>query len=44
MNTLIVYATKYGSTEKCSKILSKYLEGTVDLCNLKNANDVDLSK
>lgn len=44
MNTLIAYATKYGSAEKCAKILSKHLEGTVNLHNLKTDNDIDLSK
>lgn len=35
MNTLIVYATKYGCTEKCTSLLSKKLTGKVELCNLK---------
>ena len=35
MNTLIVYSTKYGCTEKCASILSKKLMGKVELCNLK---------
>lgn len=34
MKTLIVYATKYGSTEKCAKKLTEKLTGEVDLCNL----------
>jgi hypothetical protein len=42
MNTLIVYATKYGCTEKCAVILSEKLTGKVDLCNLKGVKDVDL--
>lgn len=44
LNTLIAYATKYGSAKKCSEILSQNLAGDVDLCNLKNAKDIDLSK
>lgn len=44
MNTLIAYATKYGSSEKCAKILLQNLAGNVDLCNLKIVNDLDLSK
>jgi|Deesub1362A_J573_1020465.scaffolds.fasta_scaffold06256_5 menaquinone-dependent protoporphyrinogen oxidase len=44
MNTLIVYATNYGCTEKCATILSEKLTGKVDLCNLKVVNAVDLSK
>ncbi|MCY6957231.1 flavodoxin domain-containing protein [Clostridium brassicae] len=35
MNNLIIYATKYGCTEKCAEILSEKLMGKVDLCNLK---------
>ncbi len=44
MNTLIAYATKNGSTEKCAKILSQKLAANVDLCNLKNDKNYDLSK
>jgi len=44
MNTLIVYGTKYGCTEKCASILSKKLTGTVDLYNLKEATSIDISK
>lgn len=44
MNTLIVYATKYGSTEKCANILAKKIIGTVDLCNLKTERPTDLAK
>lgn len=35
MKTLVVYATKYGCTEKCATALSEKLEGKVDLCKLK---------
>lgn len=44
MNMLIVYATKYGCTEKCAVILSEKLTGKVDLCNLKMVKNIDLSK
>ena len=35
MNTLLVYSSKYGCTEKCAKTLSKELKDKVDLINLK---------
>lgn len=35
MKTLIAYATKHGSTEKCALLLSQKLNGEVDLYNLK---------
>ena len=44
MNTLIVYASKYGCTEKCAELLSKELIGKVDIINLKRVNDIDISK
>jgi len=44
MNTLIVYGTKYGCTEKCASILSKKLKGTVDLHNLKDGNPINISQ
>ncbi len=44
MNTLLAYATKYGCTEKCATILSEKLTGKVDLCNLKEVKDVDLTQ
>ena len=31
MNNLIVYASKYGSTEKCSEELSKHLPGKTEM-------------
>lgn len=37
MKTLIVYATKYGCTEKCAKMLEDKIGGTVVLQNLKNS-------
>jgi menaquinone-dependent protoporphyrinogen oxidase len=44
MNTLIVYATKYGCTEKCAQILQEKLKGKVDLYNLKETKEMDLSQ
>jgi menaquinone-dependent protoporphyrinogen oxidase len=46
MNTLIVYASKYGCTEKCAKLIKQELNDPADLINLKNINmkDINLSK
>ena len=44
MNTLIVYSSKYGCTEKCAKLLSKELKDEVDLINLKETKEIDISK
>lgn len=44
MNTLIVYASKYGCTEKCVELLSKELTGKVDIINLKKVSGIDISK
>lgn len=44
MSMLIVYATKYGCTEKCVELLSKKLEGKADICNLKSDKIPDLSQ
>jgi len=44
MNTLIVYASKYGTTEKCAKLIKKELNDQVELINLKKLKDVNLSK
>ncbi len=44
MNTLIVYSTKYGCTEKCAELLSKKLIGKVDIINLKKVSYIDISK
>jgi menaquinone-dependent protoporphyrinogen oxidase len=43
MNTLIVYSSKYGCTEKCAKMLSDELKDKVDLINLKNVKDINPS-
>jgi len=44
MNTLIVYSTKYGCTEKCAEMLSEKLGGRVELCNLKKRSVPDLAQ
>ncbi len=44
MSTLIVYASKYGCTERCAKLLSKELNDKVDLINLNNIKVIDFSK
>ena len=44
MNTLVAYATKYGCTEKCARILSEKLTGNVDLYDLKASKSINLSK
>lgn len=44
MNNLIVYATKYGCTEKCAGILAQKLEGKTDVHNLKDLKALDLSQ
>ncbi|MCL6459474.1 MAG: flavodoxin domain-containing protein [Gorillibacterium sp.] len=38
IKTLIVYASKHGSAEKCAVSLSGKIKGTVELCNLKKDN------
>lgn len=43
MSTLVIYATKHGSTEKCSKILADKLIGKVDLHNLKESKAPELT-
>ncbi len=44
MNILIVYASKYGCTEKCVELLSKELNGEVDIVDLKRIRDINISK
>lgn len=44
MSTLIVYATKHGTTEKCASSLSTKLTGTVDLYHLVGGGSPDLTK
>ncbi len=43
MNTLIVYASKYGCTEKCARLIKEELNDQIDLINLKNVKDINLS-
>lgn len=35
MKNLIIFTTKYGSVEKCAKILAKELDGETEIVNLK---------
>jgi menaquinone-dependent protoporphyrinogen oxidase len=44
MNTLIVYASKHGTAEKCALELSQKLLGKVDLCNLKSGKIPEISQ
>lgn len=44
MKTLIVYGTKHGSVEKCSKLLKDKLSGEVITINIKNENVPGLSE
>ena len=36
MNTLIVYGTRYGLTERCAKSLAGKLSGKIQLVNIEN--------
>lgn len=44
MKTLIAYATKHGSTERCALLLSEKLNGEVDLHNLKEEKACELEQ
>ena len=44
MGTLIAYATKYGCTETCAKMLASQLSETPEVVNLKKLSKVDLTK
>lgn len=44
MKTLIAYATKYGTTEKCANILAQKLSSEAELVNLKKARTIDLNQ
>lgn len=44
MNTLIVYGTKYGCAQKCAMELAKEFDGDVELVNLKEKGNVNLSR
>ena len=43
MKTLIVYASKYGTTEECANLLGKSLSGEVNFYNLANDAAADLA-
>ena len=43
MSTLIVYASKYGCTEKCAKLIAGEIKGEVGLINLKQVKAINLS-
>jgi len=42
MSTLILYATRYGCTEKCANQLSDKIKGQVEVKNLAKARDINL--
>ena len=42
MRSLILYGSKYGTTEECSKKLKDYLDGEVDLINVEENRDIKL--
>ena len=44
MNTLVIYASKHGSAEKCAVELSNRLTGENYLCNLKDGKVPELSQ
>ena len=43
MKTLILFASKYGATEKCANLLSEKLNGDVTVVNLKENKNINLS-
>lgn len=43
MKTLIIYASKHGSTEKCSKLLSERITGEVTTVNIQRDKIPDVS-
>lgn len=42
MRTMIAYATKHGTTEKCARMLSESIGGQVDLVDLDKNSEVSL--
>lgn len=44
MKTIIVYGSKHGTTEKCSKILKCKLNGEIIIVNVKKDNIPDLAQ
>ncbi len=43
MKTLIIYATKHGCTEKCASKLKDRIDGEIDLVNVRNSSEIDLT-
>lgn len=43
MNTLIIYASKHGSAEKCASELTQRLTGKVDVYNIKDGKIPEIS-
>lgn len=43
MSTLIVYASKYGCAEKCAKLITTDIKDEVELIDLKQVKDINLS-
>lgn len=43
MKTLIVFGSKYGTTEKCAKMIRENLDGKADLVNLKKQTTVEVN-
>lgn len=44
MNTLIIYASKHGTAEKCAQELSQKLKGKADLYNIKKGKLPELTQ
>lgn len=44
MNTLIIYASKHGTSEKCAAELSQKLTGKIDMCSIKGGKIPELSQ
>ncbi|URZ05585.1 flavodoxin domain-containing protein [Clostridium felsineum] len=44
MKTLIIYATKHGSTKKCADFLKDRLDGEITVVNIKNDFDINLKQ
>jgi menaquinone-dependent protoporphyrinogen oxidase len=42
MKTLIYYATKHGTAEKCARLLAQKLDGQIDLVKAGDGDSVDL--
>ena len=43
MKILIAFASKYGGTERCANLLSEKLKGDIDVINLKENKNIQLS-